>query len=68
MTFISGFLSDSCTSHRGSSLAMPIQTFVKTPEIVLMMYILIIKVSPVLIFKCSLVNDIDHCEKSTKNI
>lgn len=67
MTFISGLLSGSCTSHQGSSLAVPIQIFVKTPEIVLIMHILIIKVFPVFIFKSSLVNDIDLCEKITQN-
>lgn len=57
----------SCTSHQGSSLAVPTQIFVKTPDMVLMMHILIIKIFPVLIFKSFLVNDIDHCGKITQN-
>lgn len=66
MTFISGLLSGSFTSHQGSSLAVPIQTFVKTPDIVLM-HILIIKVFPVLIIKSSFVHDTDCHEKITRN-
>lgn len=60
MTFISGFLS-------GSSLAVPIKTFRKTPDIILMMHILIIKVFPVGIFKSSLIYNTHQGEKVTQN-
>lgn len=60
MTFISGFLS-------GSSLAVPVKIFGKTPDIVLMMYIQITKVFPVCILKSSFIYNTDHGEKVTQN-
>lgn len=60
MTFISGFLS-------GSSLAVPIKVFGKTPDIVLMMHVQITKVFPVCVLKSSFIYNTDHGEKVTQN-